>query len=273
VFGRAKEETSPQSRLGRLGVHTTPAGTAGAEGGGPPEGLILFLFVLLTLAASAFVLVRSEREAVSDPTQKASRGEIDGLDRLSLVRADNLRRVLAKVDAGDRPLVTHIRVAPERVDLTVRDADGTRKTVSVDPAFKTKESDFGVGEDDAVRASKLDPSGPERILRAVAERTGLGADAVDYVTLSPLGLGESAWYMFLEEGPARDRQWAAAMDGSDLRHPGDPPRSVRRANAQRKRQLESQQRRIRRALRQRTACLRKARDATAAARCIERYQP
>jgi hypothetical protein len=189
------------------------------------------------------------------------------------VREPNLRRVIAKVAASQQPLVTNIRVAPARVDLTVRDAGGSRKSLSVGPSFKVKESDFGVGDDDAVPASRLDASGPERMLRAVAERTGLGVDAVDYVTLSPAGLGDPTWYLFLKRGDARDRQWAAAMDGSDLRHPGDPPRSVRRANARIRRKAKAEQARIQHAIQRQTACLQKATDAQAAARCIERYRP
>ena len=248
-------------------------GTASEQSAGPHEGLVLLAFVVLTIAASAWVLVGAERRAESDPVQKAARGEIAGLDQLSLVREANLRRVIAKVAAGQRPLVTNVRVAPTRVDFTVRDAGGSRKSLSVGPSFKVKESDLGVGEDDALPVARLDARGPERMLRAVAERTGLGVDAVDYVTLSPTGLGEPAWYLFLKRGDARDRQWAAAMDGSDLRHPGDPPRSVRRANARGKRKAEAEQARIRRAIERRTACLRRAGDAQAAARCIERFQP
>jgi hypothetical protein len=273
VFGRSEEEQPPQARLGAAGARTVAGGTYGDQSSGPPEGLVLLVFVVLTLAASAFVLVRAERRAESDPVQKAERGEIAGLDRLSLLREPNLRRVMAKVGASRRPLVTNIRVAPARVDLTVRDAAGSRKSLSVDPSFKVKESDFGVGDDDALPVSRLDPSGPERMLRAVAERTRLGVDAVDYVTLSPSGLGDPTWYLFLKRGDARDRQWAAAMDGSDLRHPGDPSRSVRRANARSKRKAKAEQARIRRGIAQQTACLRRATDAQAAARCIERYQP
>jgi hypothetical protein len=247
--------------------------TEGEQSSGPPEGLVLLTFVVLTLAASAYVLAGAERRAESDPVQKAARGEIAGLDPLSLVREANLRRVIAKVAAGQRTLVTNVRVAPTRVDFTVRDSGGSRKSLSVGPSFKVKESDLGVGEEDALPASRLDASGPERMLRAVAERTGVGVDAVDYVTLSPAGLGEPAWYLFLKRGDARNRQWAAAMDGSDLRHPGDPPRSVRRANARTKRKAKAEQARIRRAVERRSACLRKATDAQSAARCIERYQP
>jgi hypothetical protein len=270
VFGRSDEEASPQARL--AGVRSGPDAPRNAAGG-PPEGLILLVFTILTLAATAFVLIRAERNAEGDPAQKAARGEVVGLDRLSLVREPNLRRVLAKIDAGPRPLVADIRVAPARIDLTVRDDGGSRSTLSVDPAFKGEESDLSAGDGDAVRASKLDPGGPERMLRAVARRSGVGVDAVDYVTLAPLGLGELGWYMFLKEGAAPDRQWAAAMDGSDLRHPGEPPRRVRVANARRKRRLEAQQRRIRRASDKRNACLSRANDAQAAARCVDRYQP
>jgi hypothetical protein len=273
VFGRSKEELPAQARLATTGARTAPVAPGGEQTGGPPESLILAAFVLVTLAASAFVLSRAERGAERDPVQKAARGEITGLDRLSLVREANLRRVIAQVAAGPRPLVTNIRVAPTRVNLTVRDAAGSRKSLTVGPSFKVEETDFGVGEDDAVPASRLAAAGPERMVRAVAERTGLGVDAVDYVTLSPIGLGQQAWYLFLKRGNARDRQWAAAMDGSDLRHPGDPPRSVRRANARRKRQFAAQQGRIRRAIERQTACLRRAPDAQAAARCVQRNQP
>jgi hypothetical protein len=219
------------------------------------------------------VLVRAEREAERDPVARASRGEIQAFDSKSLFREANLRRVLTNVAASAHPLVTHIRVSPTRVDLTTRDADGLRRSISVNTAFKFDESDFGAGEDDAIPASRLDPSGPERMARAVVARTGLGAGAVDYVTLSPLGLGEPTWYLFMNQGPARDRQWAAAMDGSDLRHPGDLSRSQKAANARSKRRAEAQQRHIRRAIARQNACLRKATDAQAAARCVQRFQP
>jgi hypothetical protein len=263
VFGRSDEEPPPQARLAGAGAYTTPVAPAdGGEARGPREGLILLLFAVLTLAASAYVVGTAERDAQRDPVQKAARGEISGVDRLSLLRAPNLSRVLADVNAGPRPLVTNIRVAPARVDLILRDAAGSRKSVSVDPAFKAKESDFGVGTDDAIRASKLDASGPERMLRAVTERTGLGADAVDYATLSPVGLGKAGWYMFLRRGAAGDREWAAAIDGTDLRHPGDPSKGQRAAR-----------KRLQRVMSRRTACLAKAGDALAAARCIDRFQP
>jgi hypothetical protein len=218
------------------------------ERGGPPEGLILLVFAVLTIAASAFVLIRDERNALRDPVQKAARGEIKGLGELSLVRERNLRKVLDRVAASRRPLVVNIRVAPTRANLIVSD-------------------------DDAVRASSIDPAGPERMLRAVAERTRLGTDAIDYVTLSPTGFGQLSWYLYLKDGPAKSRQWVAAMNGTDVRHQGELPRVQREANARRQRRVRAQQARIRRALERRSACVSKARDGAAVTRCIERYQP
>lgn len=267
MFGRLREQPPPQSLVGSS---TSPVPSE-EERRGPPEGLILLAFAILTIAVSAFVLVREEDQAVKDPAQKAARGEVTGLGELSLLREPNLRRALAKVAAGPRPLVSNIRVSPDRVDVIVRDADGSRNVLSIDPALGVKERDFGVGDDAAVTTERLDAGAPERMVRAVAERTGLGATAVDYVTMSFSGIGAPSWYMALDKGPARTRQWIAAADGSDLRKPGELSQAQRNADAKRRRDFEARQRKFKRTLAQRSACLRRATDATAAARCIERF--
>jgi hypothetical protein len=269
VFGRLKEQPSPQSQVAARTSAVPPAEEE--SGSGPREGLILLLFTILTVALSAFVLLNEEDDAVHDPAQKAVRGEITGLDPESLLREENLRKALAKVAAGPRPLVSNIRIAAVRVDVTVRDDDGSRKLLSIDPAFKVVESDFGVGEDEAVRTSEIDAAGPQRMVKIVAERTRLGEDAVDYVTLSFSGSGPRSWYMSLDQGPARVRAWIAAPDGTDVRRPGELSREQKDADAKRKREYEAEQRRFQRQSARRSACLQKARDATAAARCIERF--
>ena len=108
---------------------------------GPRKGPLIAIFVVLTLAASAFVLHRAEANAVKDPTQKAARGEITGLTDLSLLRPENLRKALAKVNAGKYTLVSNIRVAPDRVNVSVRDKDGYRKYVTVGPGLDVSTSD------------------------------------------------------------------------------------------------------------------------------------
>jgi len=268
VFGRLKEQPSPQSLVGAT---STPA--TGDERKGPPEGLILILFAVLTLAASAFVLQRAEHKALHDPAQKAARGEVSGLSGLSFFRAENLRKVLAKVDGSPRPLITDIRVSAVRVDVTTVDSERTtKKQLSYDLDLHVRhEFAFNPTDESAVRASQIDAAAPERMVRTVTERTGLPASAVDYVAQSFTTSGEHSWFMSLDQGPARARQWVAAPDGSDLRHPGEPSIAQKQADAKRRRDLARQQRRFRRNLALRTACLRKATDALAAARCVQRF--
>ncbi len=267
MFGHLEEQPSPQSLAGS----TSPVPEPNDGQRGPREGIILFLFTVITLAASAYVLLHSEHKAVHDPVQKAARGDIQGLDADSLLREQNLRRALAKVADGKRPLISNVRVSATRVDLTVRDADGSRKLISIDPGLGVKESDFGVGEDPAVRASGINAAAPERMVRAVAERTRMSQSAVDYVALSFAGSGEHDWYMSLDQGPARVRQWIAAPDGSDLRKPGELSKKHRAENARIQRQAKNRARKLKRTLEQRSACLSKATDAIAAGRCIQRF--
>jgi hypothetical protein len=239
--------------------------------GGAPEGVILLLFAIITVAISAYVLLSSEQDAKTDPVQKAARGEIQGLDPQSMLREANLRRALSKLADGSRPFLISLRVSATKVDVTARDADGSRKVISVDTAFDLKESDFGVGDDKAVRPSVIDASGPERMARAVGERTRLGPDAIDYVALSATGTGERTWYMSLDQGPARVRQWVASADGTDVRKPGELSQKQKDANAKTQRDIRRRNERLRRNLVRRNTCLIKARDAAASARCIQRF--
>jgi hypothetical protein len=241
---------------------------------GPPETLILIVFAVLTLAASAFVLQRAEHKALHDPAQKGSRGEVKGLDALSFFRTENLRRVIAKVEAGPLPLVTDIRVSAVRVDVTLVNTDrSSKRELSYDLDLRVRHQfEFTPSDSSAVRPSQIDPAAPERMIRGVLERTRLPASAVDYVTqdFTNDAAGRS-WYLFLKQGPAKLRQWVAAPDGSDLRHPGEPSTAQRQADAKRQRDFQRQQRRLKRTLALRTACLRKAADAVAAAHCVQRY--
>ena len=244
--------------------------------GGPREGPLLLLFLIATLAASGFVLHRAQVNTVKDPKQKAARGEIQGLSELSLVRPENLRKALAKVSAGKYPLVWTIRVAPDRVNLSVRDRDGFRRFLTVDPAFGVTSSDAGTGEDYAIRASEINVDAPKRMLDEVVRKTGLTPAALDYVATSFSKDSKTTWYMAMKKGPARVRQWMAEEDGSDVRKPGEPSTADKRrmaANERRQRQIQAEVRRTQVIIQRRARCMSKARDATAVARCVEKYQP
>ena len=247
---------------------------------GPREGPLIASFVVLTLAASAFVLHRAEANAVKDPKQKAARGEITGLSELSLVRPENLRKALAKVNAGRYPLVSNIRVAPDRVNLSVRDRDGYRKYLTIGPGLDVSTSDAGVGEDYSVHTESINPEAPARMLKLVVAKTGLSPAAVDYAATSFSENAKTTWYMSMKQGPARVRSWIAESDGSDIRRPGELSSADKRAQAETARRNEEHQREIQRQVRhtqavikRRTRCIEKARDAAGVSRCLETYQP
>jgi hypothetical protein len=235
---------------------------------------------LLTLAASAFVLHRSEDGAVHDPKQKAARGEVQGLSTLSLVRPENVRRALAKVDAGQYPFIANMRIAADRINFSVRDRDGTRRYLTVDPGFGIQSSDAGVGDDFAVRSSRIDPDAPQRMLKLVVAKTGLPPSALDYVTTSFSESAPTTWYLSLKQGPARERAWIAEANGTDIRHPGELSSKDRRKIAADKRRSDAVRRKFERrqaqlqaTIQRRVRCLTKAKDAAAVSRCVEKYQP
>jgi hypothetical protein len=269
VFGRGEEEPSPQDRLTGAVTTTEPVQTVTDEPRGPREGLILLLFTIITIAASAYVLWSEEQSAVDDPAQKVARGEVHGLSGLSLLREANVKRVLATVEKSKWPLVRNIRIAPDRIDVQVSDRDGYQRSLSFDPAFKMTNSDDGVSEQNTIPASKIDAGAPEKMIRALQEREQISPDAVDYVTNSYLIDDTSDWFMALDQGPARVRQWVAAPDGRDLRHPGELSTAQRQQQAQQRRDAQKQQRQVQRL----SNCLTAARSAEAVQRCYARFQP
>jgi hypothetical protein len=277
MFGRTREEPSPQARVAGVTTRASEGGPPPASvggrpgGGGPREGLVLALFAVLTLGAIALVLVLEERDAVRDPAEKAQRGEIGGFDDLSLLRAENLRRALAEVEESGYPLVTNVRVAADRLNVVARNDEGTRRVLVIDPGFGVDESDFGTGDDAAVPAGEVEAEAPDRIVRAVLRRTRLAPEDVDYVTLSVSRVTPSMWSLFLKAGPVTERHWIAEADGADVRRPGElsarDERANERADARARRELRRRQRLTER----RVSCLQRARDAGAASRCLERF--
>jgi hypothetical protein len=266
MFGRLKEQPPPQSLVGSsTGPVPAPAGDAGA--GSPPEGLVLLVFTILTVVASVLVLHSAAANSEKDPLQKAARGEIQGLDQLSFFRAANFRKALAKVSDGRWPLIISVRLAAARVDVTARDKDGYRKYLSINPAYKVSISDDDVGEDKAISASQIDTGAPERMVRAVAERTRMSPNAVDYLVTDADNETDSAWYMFLDQGPARVRQWVTTHNGTDLRHPGEPSQALKAATAKRERELKRQQQRQARHFK----CIAKAFTPAAYTRCDRKF--
>jgi hypothetical protein len=268
IFGRSEEEAPPEARLGGTTAATAPA-ASDPEPSGPREGLILLLFTVLTLAASAFVLAKEENHSLHDPAAKADRGEVQGLDELSLLREAKFRQILGRIGDSDKPLVEDVRLAPGRADITVQNENGDETDITVDPSLDFQEDDSGSSTSDTAPVQMIDAGAPERMVRAVAHKSGRGADAIDYVTMTFLTQRRPDWTIALKEGPAKRRYWIADFHGRDVRQSGEPSAQVKRDQERTQREIRDTQRRIQ----QRTKCLTHATDADSASRCLERFPP
>jgi hypothetical protein len=277
VFGRGKKDEE-DSGLGSLSSGSglssgtaepltlgLPEGYAGTgrrpparpSSEGPNETPLLIVFMVLALVAVGALLVKLENDdrgarrgspgAVSAPsTSRLVTGKSSYLQpsRLTAELRDIDRRV------GGTARIVDLRLAGNSFSASYANSDDNRVTLTKTPAF-TSRNTIPIAVTSFVPSSRIDPQVPLRLVAAVRERTGARAQDVDYVVLSATfaKLG-SAWSIFLNRGPASQRQFVADLDGRDLRRPGE------QTPAQKRRQQA------------RTACLQHARSAPQAARCL-----
>lgn len=270
VFGREREMDLGQASAPSGRPDPVPGGDDRPRGGsGPyvPGPFALGLFTLAVLAAGAFMFVRLEQEAVSDPVKQAARGEIDATSRLSLTRARNLRRA---IDAVDRELdeggfIDSFRVAPDRVNAIIVQPDGRREAIAVNVALDTTSSDAGTGEGDGLQPRDIDPAAPQRIIRAAREKFDLRAKHFDYlVANAATGEGERSTWTGFWKLPLKDNDIAAAADGTDVRRLGTPDAKTRAATKAAQERAE----RAQRAAAERSRCLSRATSTEQIQRCL-----
>src|SRR5206468_1774251 len=147
------------------------------------------------------------------------------------------------------PLISNIRVAPDRVNVSVRDKDGYRRYLTIGPGLDVSSSDAGVGEDYAVHTESINAEAPARMLKLVVAKTGLSPAAVDYTATSFSENSKTTWYMSMKEGPARVRSWIAESDGSDIRRPGELSAADKKRNAETARRNAAYQQQVQRQIR------------------------
>jgi hypothetical protein len=257
MFGREAND-SPLSGLSP-GV-MPPSGLS--HGTGPPEavneGPLVALFALLVIVLVGGLLVKLQDDASSkkSATSAAAPGTASGptAERpskasRSYLNPDVLTRELRRLDAraGGRARVVDLRLDNNMFWATIADRDDNQEMITVSPDGSRDVHPIAVAVTDFVPSNRIDPRIPSRLIAAVRERTHRRPQDIDYVVFSAAfaKLG-SAWSVFLNKGPATQRQFVAALDGTDLHHPGEPSQAQRR----------------------RVDCLQRARDADAVRRCI-----
>jgi len=188
---------------------------------GPGEGLVLLVWTLLVIGAVVFVLTRAEQDELNDPVKKAARGEVTGLGPLSLLTAGQFAGAMTAI--GDRypdGRPTSIRVEPTRVNASVRTGEYALRQVSVDVALKTHEDGTGETTEKGLALSRIDPQAPERLVRAVNERTHTQPTDVAYLVLSVDSTSPrtSRWALFLARGtPPDQRRYTSDLAGRDVK--------------------------------------------------------
>jgi len=214
--------STPASSVSGVAASTgaEPRGAAGHRWR-PGEGLILLLWTLLVVGAVVVVLTRAEHDELTDPVKQAARGEVTGLGPLSLLTAAQFGGAMTAL--GDRypdARATSIRVEPTRINASVRTGQYALHQVSVDVALKTHEDGSGETTEKGLALARVDPRGPERLVRAVNERTRTQPTDVDYLVLSVDSTSPRAsrWALFLKRGtPPDQRRYTSDLAGHDVK--------------------------------------------------------
>jgi len=277
VFGRGRKDE--ESGLGSLSSGTglssggaepltigLPAGYSGSSSqpaaprrstDGPSETPLLVVFMVLALLAVGGALVKLQ----SDDQGKSSTasGGVSTTSSSTLVTAKSSylqpNRLAAELRSLDRRAGGTARIVDLRLDgnsfsASYADADDNEARLTKTPTF-TSHSTVPIAVTSVVASNRINPQIPLRLVAAVRERTGARPQDIDYVvfsaTFAKLG---SAWSVFLNRGPAAQRQYVADIDGRDVRRPGE--------------QTPGEKQRAQR----RTACLQRVRSAEQAARCL-----
>ena len=277
MFGRGKKEED--SGLGSLSSGTVSSGPGEPLTLGLPEGYssstpsqprrpssdgrsetpLLIVFMVLALVAVGGLLVKLQNDDKGKNAGSGSSGGVTATSGSKLVIGASSylqpNRLAAELRAIDRRVGGTARIVDLRLDgdsfsASYANSDDNRVQLTKTPSF-TSRNTIPIAVTSFVSSSQINPQVPLRLVNAVRERTGRKPEDIDYVVFSAAfaRLG-SAWSIFLDKGPAAQRQFVADIDGRDLRRPGEQTPGEKR-----RQQL-------------RTACLQRARSAQAAARCI-----
>lgn len=250
VFGRGKQEEE-DSGLGSLssGAGLSPGGaeplTRGLPAGysssspahqrrppseRPSETPLLIVFMVLALVAVGGLLVKLENDDAGKKVASGSAGAVSVAagaklvtDKNSYLQPTRLAAELRDIDrrVGGTARIVDLRLAGDSFSASYANRDDNRVTLTKTSSF-TSRSTIPIAVTSVVPSSQIDPQVPLRLVNAVHERTGARPQDIDYLVFSAAfaKLG-SAWSIFLNKGPASQRQFVADVNGHHLRRPGE----------------------------------------------------
>jgi hypothetical protein len=126
-----------------------------------------------------------------------------GLGAGSLVRPDNFTAALTQIRTKGGGRLTHLRVAPERIDAQLLTGAGRLRSVQVKPGGKLERfgPDSGAGFDQSttIPFARLNPAAPQRLARAGAERIGVPVATLQYLVPTKFN-GRLMWAAYFTRG-------------------------------------------------------------------------
>ena len=126
-----------------------------------------------------------------------------GLGAGSLVRQDNFTAALTQIRTKGGGRLTHLRVAPERIDAQLLTGAGRLRSVQVKPGGKLERfgPDSGAGFDQSttIPFARLNPAAPQRLARAGAERIGVPVATLQYLVPTKFN-GRLMWAAYFTRG-------------------------------------------------------------------------
>lgn len=144
-------------------------------------------------------------------------------DGPSMIPAKRFEKAMDKVrsEAGSEATLTAIRLAPDRMDATVRRAGGQAVLIQVLPDMSVRRFNAGSNGRRGLSLRRVDPRVPDRLVRAGAERLRVKRGEVDYLVLAavPRFGGGGIWSAYFT-GSGAGRYVIADLDGRNVRVPG-----------------------------------------------------
>ena len=136
----------------------------------------------------------------------------------SLIRPERFRRALAALrqEFGAEAKVSNFRLAPERIDAQL--VRGERRTTLIQldsDAEETFRTELETASDNTLPLSRLDPRGPDRLMRKALRRYGVKLADLSYMTVTTSASdGKPGWVAFMKDS---DRFFLARLDGGKVR--------------------------------------------------------
>jgi hypothetical protein len=125
-----------------------------------------------------------------------------GLGAGSLLRPAAFERAMRAIRRRGIGRLQHLRVAPERIDATLRTPRSTLVNVQVSTADgfqRFSESSPGFPATNTIPYGRLDPRAPQRLTRGAAERLGRPVTQVNYLVPS-VSDGKITWGAYFKNG-------------------------------------------------------------------------